>query len=147
MSPSVARLIAGHFFLSHESSGVICCWRKARRIVPAWPSTAGMSLNSARKWIAPSFCSARPKFTRLRVSRSSSGNSRATAWAYRQTWPEVPAQQPTPSQPQNRPLADRWQVEVARIEVFRKVRSRNQYGRVESYQVSCQGCVSSRSSP
>ena len=41
-------------------------------------------------------------------------------------------------------LANQWQVEVARIDVLANVRSRNQYGSVESYQVSCQSRVCRR---
>ena len=42
---------------------------------------------------------------------------------------------------QKRPSANRWQVEVARVEVLTKVRTRNHRGSVESYHVSCQSRV------
>ena len=95
--------------------------------------------------MAPSSCQASPKSTRSRRSRSIAGKSRETDWAYCQTCWHVPGQQSTPSQPQKRPLSKAWKAWVARQFAGVIVRTRNQSGSVESYQVRVQRRVWSES--
>ena len=48
--------ICGQLRFRNSLSADIWCSRRARRMVPAWASMAGILLNSPRKWIAPSGC-------------------------------------------------------------------------------------------